>query len=386
MNGPAKFTIVTPALNRVRYVAETIESVLAQAGDFELEYLVMDGGSMDGSVEVIRSYAERVKNGGWPTRCRAITMRWASAPDGGQSEAINRGLRQASGNIVAYINSDDAYLPGAFGAVAKIFERNPAASFVHGDGEVVDEEGRLQWEWLSRPYDHSVMTSYHFLWNGFTNYIMQQSTFWRPEVRAVIGEFDESFHFAMDAEYWIRAGQAQLRFHHLPQKLARFRLMSGTKSLSSPLAFWSDQLEIFRRYRGVQRMAIFFAYYCYNVALHNGFDLDHVRHEEVQLRQRWTFLPLQQQAVLERQARKGFALGCCIIANELMRQEQFGAAAAALRRANAEWPSIKRHPIALYSKLKQSLPLGAARYLDVLANRLSEFYRRKKIEYRYHEK
>ena len=120
---------------------------------------------------------------------------------------------------------------------------------MYGDGDVIGENGELQWEWLSRPYDHRVMTSYHFLWNDFTNYIMQQATFWRRRVHDRIGYFDDAFHFAMDAEYWIRAGHAGLRLVHIPRKLGKFRLIEGTKSLSSPTVFWGDYLEIFRRYR-----------------------------------------------------------------------------------------------------------------------------------------
>src|SRR4051794_31220679 len=89
------------------------------------------------------------------------------------------------------------------------------------------------------------MTTYYFPWNSFTKFVMQQPTFWRRHVHARIGLFDESFHFVMDAEYWIRAGDAGLRLVHLPRTLARFRLIDGTESLSSPTVFWEDYLEIF---------------------------------------------------------------------------------------------------------------------------------------------
>ncbi len=147
-------------------------------------------------------------------------MDWVSERDEGQAAAINAGLRRATGDILSYLNSDDLYFPGAFQRVVDAFASDPAADFVYGDGDVIDEAGARQWEWLSRPYDHAVMTSYHFLWNDFTNYIMQQATFWRRRVRERIGDFDPTFHFAMDAEYWIRAGAAGLRLH-APAREAR---------------------------------------------------------------------------------------------------------------------------------------------------------------------
>src|SRR5262249_31920156 len=117
----SRLSIVTPSYNQAEFVGETIESVLGQEGDFELEYFVMDGGATEGSVEVIRRYAELVEGGRWTPRCRRLVMRWASAPDDGQAAAINAGLRQATGDVLAYINSDDLYFPGAFARVLRAF-------------------------------------------------------------------------------------------------------------------------------------------------------------------------------------------------------------------------------------------------------------------------
>src|SRR5262249_14132896 len=144
--------------------------------------------------------------------------------------------------------------------VAKAFSEYPHADFIYGDGDVIDADGKTVWEWLSRPYHHSVMTSYHFLWNDFTNYIMQQATFWKTSVSEEIGLFDESLHFAMDAEYWIRAAAEGLQLQLLPEKLGKFRMIEGTKSLSGTNVFWPDYLEIFRRYSKRNRMWLFFAY------------------------------------------------------------------------------------------------------------------------------
>src|SRR5262249_14817472 len=141
MTMASRISIVTPSYNQARFIGETVESVLSQEGDFEIEYFVMDGGSTDGSVEIIQRYADRVASGTWPCRCRGLTMSWVSERDEGQTEAINAGLRRATGGILSYINSDDLYFPGAFHRVVEAFAGDPAADFVYGDGDVIDEAG-----------------------------------------------------------------------------------------------------------------------------------------------------------------------------------------------------------------------------------------------------
>jgi glycosyltransferase involved in cell wall biosynthesis len=379
----SRISIVTPSYNQGDFLGETIESVLGQEGDFELEYFVMDGGSTDGSVEVIRRYAEQVAAGRWPARCRGIVMRWQSGPDDGQTAAINAGLRQATGEVLAYINSDDAYVPGAFGRVARVFASEPEADFVYGDGDVIDRAGARQWEWLSRPYDHAVMTSYHFLWNDFTNYIMQQATFWRRRVRDRIGEFDETFHFAMDAEYWIRAGAAGLRLRHLPEKLAKFRMIEGTKSTSSPTAFWEDYLEIFRRYRGRGSVGDFFGFYYYNLARRFGGDLDRAVEEGARVFERWRQLSESERAALGRDARRGQALARVLLARDLQRAGARGESRALLRQALAQRPALVGRPAALGALLRLTLGSGAAATLDRWTDRAIQRYRLARFDYRY---
>ena len=250
---PLKFSIVTPSLNQRPYIQETMESVLSQEGDFEIEYFVIDGGSSDGSVELIRQCAEKVSAGNWPVRCRGITLEWVSEKDQGQSEAINKGLRRATGDFVSYLNSDDLYFPDALARTAEAFAAQPEADFIHGDGTFIDENSRLKWAWQSRPYDYQLLSTFDFLHNRFTNFIVQQATFWRKTVLTKIGFLDESFHFAMDVEYWVRAGRHGLKFHYLPVPLGKHRYIAGIKTLSSPTVFWEDYMEIFRRYRGAER-------------------------------------------------------------------------------------------------------------------------------------
>src|SRR5262249_49862508 len=135
------FSIVTPSLNQGRYIEDTIKSVVAQEGEFEVQYLIMDGGSTDNSVEIIRDYADRVNAGCFPVRCQSVRIEWLSERDKGQSDAINRGLQRATGDFASYINSDDLYYAGAFARVSRAFLEFPRADFIYGDGNVINESG-----------------------------------------------------------------------------------------------------------------------------------------------------------------------------------------------------------------------------------------------------
>jgi glycosyltransferase involved in cell wall biosynthesis len=310
-------------------------------------------------------------------------MDWVSERDEGQSAAINAGLRRATGDILSYINSDDLYFPGTFQRVLDAFARDPAADFVYGDGDVIDERGVLQWEWLSRPYDHAVMTSYHFLWNEFTNYILQQATFWRRRVRERIGDFDPTFHFALDVEYWIRAGASDLRLRHLPEKLGKFRMIGGTKSLSRPTAFWQDYLEIFRRYRRGGTLGNFFAFYYYNLARECGGDLARAIDEGGRVFERWRDLPEAERSALIRDARRGQALAHVLLARDRQRARADAEARALLRRALTERPALALRPVACGVLLRHLLGRRGSTMLDRWVDSAIRRYRRARFDYRY---
>ena len=295
------FSVVTPSLNQGEFIERTILSVIGQAGDFFIDYIVMDGGSNDRSVEIIEKYEHMIAKGQWQADCRGVVFQWKSEKDEGQSDALNKGFQIARGDIVSWINSDDTYIPGAFQAVARLFEKTPDADFVFGDGDVIDENDNVQWEWLSRPYNYRLLKSYHFMINDSTNYIMQQSVFWRRQVFEKIGALDPSFHFGMDYEYWIRAGSHGLKMVHIPVKLGRFRMIKGTKSLSDPTVFWPDRLEIFRRYNGAKCMKPFLTYFFFNKLIHSDFDLaKSLSCFDLLFESRWQDLPENERQILRR--------------------------------------------------------------------------------------
>jgi glycosyltransferase involved in cell wall biosynthesis len=377
------FSIVTPSYNQARFLSQTLESVLSQEGDFSIQYFVMDGGSSDGSAEILRRWAEDVASGAFRPRCNGIVMEWVSRPDQGQSHAINQALRRATGEVAAYINSDDLYAPGALARVALEFAARPDADFIYGDGEVIDEDGGVKWEWLSRPYEHSVLTSYHFLWNSFTNYIMQQSTFWRRGVHERIGYLDEGFHYAMDAEFWVRAGAAGLKLRHVPVKLGRFRLIEGTKSLSGPTVFWGDYLEIFRRYRGARSLGSYFAYYWYNVGRAAGYDPEQARRLGEGVLERFASLPAGEREVILRGSERGRGVASMLLATDLRKRgrpseadQRFGAALRAR-------PLLALHPFAWRYAAQAVLGPGLFGALEGLFRKLVRGYRSVRHGYRY---
>jgi glycosyltransferase involved in cell wall biosynthesis len=181
-------TIITPSFNQGRFIERTITSVLDQ-GYEKLEYFVVDGGSTDESVEVIRRYEDDLA---W----------WVSEPDAGQTDAINKGLRRATGDIVAFINSDDHYLPKTLEKVVSLFDRT-GARWIVGACRYVFEDGSLMEVWKPE-----LPTSPRHRWLVDTVGWPQASTFWRRDVFEEFGMFREDMHFIFDTEFGLRLALA----------------------------------------------------------------------------------------------------------------------------------------------------------------------------------
>lgn len=383
MENISTISIVTPSFNQGQYLEETVRSVISQKGDFFIDYIIMDGGSSDNSVEIIKKYDDLLKEDKFPVKCAGVELRWVSEKDAGQTNAINKGFRIAKGDIVSWINSDDMYCDGAFSAVVRHFRERKDDEFVFGDGEVIDEQGSLQWEWLSRPYDYKLLKSYHWLWNDFTNYIMQQATFWKKSVFDKIGILDESFHYAMDVEYWLRIGNAHLKSVHLPVKLGKFRMITGTKSLSSPTVFWIDFLEIFRRYNGARAMEPFLRYFFYNEGFHNGFDLGIIKEREEALFRRWDRLSESEIAILRDKAEKGYARASLMLAYEAFLKGERGKADTLFRAAVTKHRLLILHYLALYYWMSKTLGRSLSLGIRKSSQKLVQIYRMRRYLYRY---
>jgi glycosyltransferase involved in cell wall biosynthesis len=378
-------SIVTPSYNQGEFIEETIRSVISQKGNFFIDYIIVDGVSTDKTLDIIRKYEKLINEGIWELKCHGLEFRWVSEKDRGQTHALNKGFKMVKGEIVSWINSDDMYFDNAFNIVTNYFFKHPEVDFVYGDGDVVDENRELQWEWLSRPYDFDLLKSYHFLWNDFTNYIMQQATFWKKIVFDKMGFLDESFHFAMDVEYWVRAGANGLKIEHIPEKLGKFRMITGTKSLSNPTAFWPDMLEIFRRYNGARKMARFFSYFFYNISIHNGFDMANARLQKTGLFKRWNGLDNDEINMLAKKMGKGFKKACLLSMNRAFLGGDRHIALKISRDTLRKYPLLILHPLIWIFFLKCLSGRAISGKLNKFKKELIAFYRKRKFQYRYLE-
>ena len=209
-----RISLVTPSYNQAPFIGRTIDSVLSQTGDFELDYRVLDGASTDGTVELLRSYGDRVA--------------WVSARDAGQVDAINKGLREATGDVVGWLNSDDVLLPGALARVAAAFTANPQAEWVHGRCVIIDEHDRPVRRWVSL-YKHYRCQRHTFENLRTENYVSQMTAFWRRSVHAEIGYLDPELDLAFDYALFLALAQRGAPIY-LPDELACFRWYDTSKS------------------------------------------------------------------------------------------------------------------------------------------------------------
>ena len=221
-------SIITPSYNQAKFLEETILSVLNQ--DYpQIEYIIVDGGSSDGSVDIIRSYAERL---GW----------WVSERDKGQTDAINKGFARAKGEILAWINSDDTYLPGAVSEAVAFLQAHPEIGMVYGDANLIDETGNVLGPFPAR------QTDYRRLRQGYVH-IPQQSSFFRASLWKQVGPLDSSFYFAMDYDLWVRLAKVA-PLYYIQRLWANFRLHSLGKSVASDDRCWPEMLCVHRREGG----------------------------------------------------------------------------------------------------------------------------------------
>jgi len=203
-----RVSLVTPSFNAAPYLRAAIDSVVSQ--DYpEIDYLVMDGGSTDGTVELLEAYGERV--------------RWVSAPDQGQADAIARGFAQTTGTILGWLNADDVLKPGAVRTAVETFLAHPEASLIYGNADFIDETGDMIAPCtVVEPFDRQRLIDYG-------DYIIQPAAFFSRVAYESVGGLDTSLHWAMDWDLWIRLAKGH-DFVYVENVLASYRWLGSNKT------------------------------------------------------------------------------------------------------------------------------------------------------------
>lgn len=220
-----KLSIITVTYNAIEFFEESLRSVLLQ-GYPNLEYIIIDGGSTDGTVELIRKYEPWIA-------C------WVSEPDRGQSHAINKGWAAATGDWLGWLNADDIYLPGVFCRAGDFLADNAQIDLIYGDVQYVDATGK--------PRDINVKSEFSprdMVMRG--GLIHTPAVFWRRSLNDVAGPLDENQHYAMDNDFWLRVAP-HARCRHLPGVMGTFRRHEGSKTVNSELALVGENFEIYRK-------------------------------------------------------------------------------------------------------------------------------------------
>lgn len=217
-----KVSVVTPSFNQAEYLAETLASIVNQRYP-NLELIVMDGGSTDGSREVIKSFEPHIAF-------------WVSERDRGQSNAINMGLARATGDVLCWLNSDDVFLPGALNTVAYTFNSHPDWDWISGPSLKFGERFHELVGYFQQPTDAAE-------WLVHCP-ISQPSTFWRRRLYDQHGDLDESFNFALDYEYWVRFVTAGERLHFIDRPLSAYRLHDVSKTVAHAEKFMAEETKL----------------------------------------------------------------------------------------------------------------------------------------------
>lgn len=229
MQNTNKVSIITPSYNQGQFIEETLLSVKNQ--DYpNIEHIVIDGGSIDNTIGILRKYEG------------TYNLIWISEPDYGQTHAINKGLKMAKGEILAWLNSDDLYLTYTISTVVSSYKKYPEYDFFFGDGQIISPEGNILLTIKEPDFDYGIL-----FYGG--NPFGQPSTFFTKRMVERIGYLDETLNWSMDYEYWLRAAQSGIKFKQTPKVLSLFRVHYSSKSQKSHPLIMRQHLEVLNRYR-----------------------------------------------------------------------------------------------------------------------------------------
>lgn len=223
---PPRISIVTPSFRQGGFIARTLDSILDQNYP-NLEYVVQDGGSSDGTVDTLKRYADRL-------------TRWTSEPDKGQGDAINRGFAGTTGEIMAWLNSDDLLMPGSLATVGKFFAERPDVDVVYGHRIIIDGNDDEIGRWVLPAHEADVLR--------WADWVPQETLFWRRSAwNKVGGQIDTSFQFALDWDLLLRFQDAKLRIERIPRFLGAFRVHADQKTTAKMVELGEGEMARLRR-------------------------------------------------------------------------------------------------------------------------------------------
>jgi len=220
-------SIVTPSLNQGRFLRRTIESVLTQNYQ-NIEYTVIDGGSTDESIDILKSYQDRIA--------------WISEPDLGQANAINKGFYRSKGSILSYLNSDDTLCANAVSEVVKHFVRSPETDLLYGKGNYIDINDSVTGTYPTADYTPGRLM--------VDCCICQPAAFWSERIAKRVGPFDEDLNFVMDYDYWLRIEKLGGNIEYIPVPLGNTRIYPETKTMSNRAQIFSEIFQTTRKHGG----------------------------------------------------------------------------------------------------------------------------------------
>jgi glycosyltransferase involved in cell wall biosynthesis len=245
MKDDIRVSIITPSFNQANFIERTIQSVLTQ--DYpNIEYIIVDGGSTDGTAQIIKKYNKKIN----------VSI---SEPDRGQTDAINKGFERASGQILAWLNSDDTYESGAIHRAVAYLRAHPNSGAVYADVNFIDEHDHIIGRFPA------AQTDYQKLRRGYVH-IPQQSCFFRAELWKKVGPLDPSFYFAMDYDLWVRISKLRTLDYNPGEVWANFRLHKEGKTITADDRCWPEMLNVHFRDGGKWFSPIVGKYYLRKMA------------------------------------------------------------------------------------------------------------------------
>lgn len=253
-----RISIITPSYNRQNTIAQTIESVISQEGNFELEYIIVDGKSTDKTIDIIKKYEQILKAGQFSPKCKKIYFKYILGNIGGPVLAINNGFKMATGQVVNWLGSDDFLQPGALNEVFNFFNQNKKAKIVFGDGEELWDNGKIIYR-KGRKFSYADLQK---RWNSVYNtfYIMQPSVFFKKYLLESYGYLDPKYNLSFDYELWLRFAE-KTNFNYIPKKLSSSSYQAGTISYDNKMPQFFQCIEASKKHWGKKYLFLFISCY-----------------------------------------------------------------------------------------------------------------------------